>query len=83
MRFHSNHFQREHRLARIVKNATIEYWVARPYIAARLYVSLNNLPHIGLGFSKVSWPDKWDVEVGKQIAVRKAAKVIRRQLRGE
>ena len=83
MRFHSTDSKRERGLAQIVANASIEYWVGSPNVAARLYVVSNNQPYIGLGFAKVSWPDKWDEGVGKQIAVRKAAKVIRRQLRGE
>ena len=84
MRFHSTNSKHERQLAQIVANASIEYWITPPNVAARLYMLTPYAePILGIGFAKVSWPDKWDEEVGKQIAVRKAAKQIRRQIRGK
>ena len=59
-----------------------ECWQQQPYTAVNVWMLL---PHFndaltGLGFAKVSWPDKWDAEEGQQIALEKAIASIWRQI---
>lgn len=57
-------------------------WQQQPYTAVRveLDVAGSCTFKVGLGFAKVSWPDRWDVEEGQQIALQKAIAAIWRQV---
>lgn len=63
---------------------TLTVWQKRPYTAVRIEYERqpNEYTFVGLGFTKVSWPDKWDEEEGVNIALLKAAAHIWRQLNG-
>ena len=62
--------------------ASWECWQQQPYTAVRvrLVVAGWQSPVAGLGFAKVSWPDKWDEEEGQEIALQKAIASIWRQV---
>jgi len=49
---------------------TVSYWQRRPNTMAEIYVNGTDLTFVG--FAKVNWPDKWDAQYGKQLALRKA-----------
>lgn len=57
-------------------------WQQQPYTAVRVEVIVAGwkCPVIGLGFAKVSWPDKWNAEEGQEIALQKAIASIWRQV---
>ena len=61
---------------------SLDYWQKQPYTAARLTMILPGWKDAstGLGFSKVCWPDEWDAEKGKQIALKKAISSLWRQV---
>jgi hypothetical protein len=46
----------------------------RPYTHVKIHDMRGNKPVYGYGFSKVCYPDKWDKEVGRSIALAKAAR---------
>lgn len=53
----------------------------KPYTAVEVsYEREYDSTVIGLGFSKVCWPDKWDVEKGIRIATGKALSHIWQQM---
>jgi len=64
----------------------IEVWQSCPYTAAKVIVK--KLPpgnphdgkwHDAIGFAKVKWPDDWDADYGRDLAIRKAiAKLAKR-----
>lgn len=59
----------------------VEYWQKRPNTAARLrYISDTGNSYVFeyFGFAKVCWPDKWNPERGKELALEKAvADIVR------
>lgn len=61
----------------------IEVWQRRPYTAACIEMAfgLGEICRAGIGFSKVSLPDKWDMEEGQIIAARRALADIWRQMK--
>jgi len=72
--------KREREIRDIISLAQETYRVRRPNVCAELKAFLNGAAHVGIGFSKVNWPDKWDEDTGKWIAARKAAKQILHQI---
>ena len=65
-------------------DSEIEVWQQRPYTAVRVQVEepLMGMMVAGLGFAKVNWPDKWDPEYGRKMALRKAVASIAKRLVG-
>lgn len=61
---------------------TWDLWQQCPNTAVRVSLEVPSFPEplIGLGFAKVSWPDKWDAEEGQSIALQKAVANIWRQI---
>lgn len=55
----------------------------RPYTAINVSASYDGEEYIGVGFSKVSWPDKWDAEQGYAYAEYRAKKDIANQIMAE
>lgn len=53
----------------------------RPFTCVTLRSWYNDREYIGFGFSKVMYPDKWDCEVGADIAHRRALLMIYHQVR--
>ena len=72
--------KKEREIRDIISLAQETYHVRRPNVCAELKAFLNGAAHVGIGFSKVNWPDKWDEDTGKWIAARKAAKQILHQI---
>jgi len=53
----------------------------RPYTFVQLrYTNGAGDTFTGKGFSKVNWRDKWSVCLGKDIAIKRAVRDIRKQL---
>lgn len=46
----------------------VTYYQRQPYTMCEL----SDIGFMGLGFSKVCFPDKWDEERGKELALQKA-----------
>ena len=54
----------------------LECWQKQPYTAVRMVLDGTD----GFGFSKVSHPDDWDEVFGKDLATKKAAAHIVKQI---
>ena len=55
----------------------------RPYTAIELAFLMRVPPYrtvVAIGFTKVCYPDRWDPEYGKQLAVKKAAAQIAKEV---
>lgn len=64
------------------ERATVDELVSsRPYTFIRIHSWFNKEEYVGMGFSKVCYPDKWDAEQGADIAKRKACISILHQIR--
>ena len=62
-------------------SAVYEFYQRQPYTLVVVnYVNEKYESITGFGFSKVAHPDKWDAEVGYDIAYRRAIRDIRKQL---
>ena len=55
----------------------------RPYTAIELIVWMKEKQYHANGFSKVCYPDQWDAKHGKQLALRRAAASIAKQILSE
>jgi hypothetical protein len=60
----------------------VDVWQKRPYTAARVVVMFGSTLYVGLGFAKVNWPDAWDADGGRDLALRKACGDLARQILG-
>ena len=75
--------KRSELIEELLRDATLEMkiWLDRPYTAANVTVVYEGVRHTAIGFSKVCRPDKWGVEFGCKLAIRKAiAKIVKRIL---
>jgi len=75
--------KRSELIEELLRDATLEMkiWQDRPYTAVRVTVMYADARHTAIGFAKVCRPDKWDVEFGCELAIRKAiAKIAKRIL---
>jgi hypothetical protein len=55
----------------------------RPYTAVEIAFIMRVPPYktiVSTGFTKVCYPDRWDPEYGKELAVKKAAAQIAREI---
>lgn len=57
-----------------------EIWQKRPNTVALIGLWYNDVYFFDFGFTKVRYPDKWDAERGKQLAVHKACAAIAKQI---
>lgn len=55
-------------------------WQNQPSTAVRVVYTTYSQTRVGLGFSKVCWPDKWNPEKGIKIATGKALAHIWQQI---
>jgi len=58
-----------------------EVWQDCPCTAAKVLVQIepDGIWHWSYGFAKVNWPDDWDADYGRDLAIRKAiAKLAKR-----
>lgn len=53
-----------------------EFWQEKPYTAANVTVEYRGNTYEALGFSKVCYPDRFDPEFGKELAVKKAVSKV-------
>lgn len=58
----------------------IEVWQKKPYTAVHVSVRYNGAYYREYDFAKVQYPDKWDAEYGKQLAIRKACAAIAKRI---
>jgi hypothetical protein len=63
------------------------FYQNRPYSFVCVNTWYNEKEYVGYGFSKCMYPDKWDTEIGAEIAKKRALYMvfheIRRQERGK
>lgn len=52
----------------------------RPYTAIKIKAYYKGTMYVGIGFSKVCWPDEWDEELGWSMAEYRAKKDIANQV---
>lgn len=52
----------------------------RPYTAVQIAYFFLDHCYWAVGFSKINWTDKWDEQYGLEMAVKKAAHDIARQI---
>lgn len=55
----------------------------QPYTAVEVVFVQDGQEYTGIGFAKVKWPDVWDESYGIEMAVKKAAHDIARQICGD
>ena len=61
------------------ETVTVEFWQKRPYTACKLTWRSGTRVAIAHGFTKVCYPDRWDADYGRRLAVKKAAHAAVRQ----
>lgn len=55
-------------------------WQERPYTAVDIALPWEGHIYQSYGWAKVQYPDRWDADYGRQLAIRKACAAIAKQI---